>query len=171
MSVGTAALHARAVLADCEAAFLELQNANQENLRRRWFTMLALLRAVGHVLKGVDRGTSQAHRAVIDTKWEEVNAQKKAGEPAILWGFIEQERNNVLKSYQFAVRGNLTIGIPASSSGRMTDPDGSTYAPESRFNVWPLIGGPFVGEDPVKVVQQSIDFWRAYLDDIERAVA
>ncbi len=44
-------LQARAVLDDCEAAFLELKSASQDTLRRRWFTTVALLRAVGHVLR------------------------------------------------------------------------------------------------------------------------
>jgi hypothetical protein len=85
--------------------------------------------------------------------------------------FIDQERNDVLKEYLFAVRGNQTIGVPTGTIGMITSPYGTTYASESRFDVWPLVAGCFVGEQPFEVVQQSIDFWRAYLDDIERAVA
>jgi hypothetical protein len=40
-------MHARTVVADSEAALLELKNASQETLRRRWVATIALLRAVG----------------------------------------------------------------------------------------------------------------------------
>jgi hypothetical protein len=162
------ALHARAVLSDCESAFAELRAANQETLRRRWLTMLALLRAVGHVLKNVDSDTSEAHRRIILEKWKEMNATKPQY-PAILWGFIEQERNDVLKQYRFAVRGNLTIEIPTA---RPPLPVGTNYdAVEPTFNVWPLISVRFEHEEPFVVVQQAVDFWREYLDDVDRRIA
>ena len=51
-------LQARTVLDDYEAAFLELKDASQDTLRRRWFTTVALLRAVGHVLRNTDGNES-----------------------------------------------------------------------------------------------------------------
>lgn len=161
------ALHARAVLYDCEQAFIELRAANQENLRRRWLTMLTLLRSVGYVLKKIDSRTSDAHRFVIHKKWDEANAGKSRCEPPILWGFIEQERNNVLKQYEFGVRGSLIIEI---SSPPAPIPVGTNYDIEPKFDVWPLIAGRFAGEQPFVVVQQAIEYWREYLDDVEQAV-
>jgi hypothetical protein len=161
-------LHAHAVLADCEAAFIELKAATQETLRRRWFTTIALLRAVGHVLHKVDGEGSPELGAAVKKHFDDLKARKP--EPRIFWGFIEKERNDVMKLYQFSVRGNQTIGVQPGTIGTITSPFGTTYAPESRFDVWPLIAGSFAGEQPFDVVQQAIDFWREGLDKIERAV-
>jgi hypothetical protein len=181
-------LAARAVLADCEEALEELKGARQDTLRRRWLTVMALLRAVGHVLDKVDgSGTTAtpALRTAISRSYAALKASRP--NPVIFWGFIEGERNNVLKAYEFTVRGNLTIPVPASSDiphglenpilmppgsrGIAFGALGATHTPESRFSVWPLIGGPFEGQEPFKVVQQAIDFWRLYLDEVERAVS
>jgi hypothetical protein len=146
-------MRARLVLDDCEAAFADLQSASQDNLRRRWVTTMTLLRAVGHVLDKVDGEASPALRAAVDRQYR--GLKDTWPEPAIFWGFIEPERNSVLKLYEFAVRGNLTIGIPASSTGIAVSPRGTVHASESRFDVWPLTAGRFAGEQPFAVVRPS----------------
>ena len=87
----TTRLGARAVLADCDQALEELKVARQETLRRRWLTMVALLRAVGHVLDKVDGATSPALRTVINQRYAALKASRP--DPAIFWHFIEEERN------------------------------------------------------------------------------
>jgi hypothetical protein len=77
----------------------------------------------------------------------------------------------VLKVYRFAIRGNLTIGVPPGTVGFSVGPLGTTYASESRFDVSLLADGLFAGQHPFTVVQEAIDFWRTYLDEIERATA
>jgi hypothetical protein len=179
--------HARVVLSDCEAALLELQTASQELLRRRWVTMLALLRAVGHVLGKVDSHSSPAADAAIAERWDAMTRTTPQGEPKILWGFIEQERNNVLKEYQFAVRGDLRIQMPPQGGAvplapRTTPPGGigiitgpvETQYVTSTFALHPFSDdpdNPFAGQDPIAVVRDAIAFWHRYLDEIDTRVA
>jgi len=165
---------ARMVLADCEESLLELINSTQGTMRRRWVATVGLLRAVGHVLKNVDGKKSVPLLDVIKEKFSELKGTEP--DPVIFWGFIENERNNVLKEYLFAVRGNHTIEIPGYDPLRPPSPvlpPGRSIGvgadpPDPRFRISPLEHGPFAGQDPVQVVRQAIQFWRAYLDEIDR---
>jgi len=165
------------VLADCEESLLELMNAGQNNMRRRWVATVSLLRAVGHVLDKVDAETSPLARSVIDKKYREPR-------PSIFEDFIEDERNNVLKQYRFSVRGDGAIGIPTSNErvrpavpgmppgaiGMMTHQLGTeirTY----RFTIAPFDKGPFAGRDPIDVVREALTFWHEYLDDVDRRIS
>jgi len=184
-----ATTHARLVLTDCEESLLELRAAQQETLRRRWLATMALLRAVGHVLHKVDGSKSSELRTAIDRKYSELRQTQP--EPAIFWQFIELERNNLLKEYRFAVRGDLTIampggeqeglrsrvpGWPAGATGMVVEPPMPGTAPfgtrftTSRFTISPFGDGPFLGRDPVEVVQEAIAFWKRYLDEIDGAL-
>jgi hypothetical protein len=99
---------AREVLRDCEAALEDLR-AGPTGLqwRTRWAATVTLLRAVGHVLEKVDSKSSKAMATAIKEKYKELKASKS--EPQIYWGFIEQERNNILKEYRFSAKQNVTI--------------------------------------------------------------
>jgi hypothetical protein len=175
--------HARIVLADCEEAMLDLIDSKQNSLRRRWFTAIGLLRAVGHVLDKVDAETSPAARVAVNAKYAELKAGERDGRPAIFWQFIERERNNILKVYRFAVRGNLTIrmppagaglaaapGLPPGSIGITTDPLGAQYTAPV-FDILPLDDGPFIGRRPDDVLKEAIAFWKQYLDEVDRITA
>jgi hypothetical protein len=166
--MASATKHARQVLADCEASVEELRSATQDTLRRRWLTTITLLRTVGHVLDKVDGQASAAHRAAIDAAHMEL---KKTRLP-IFFEFIEDERNNVLKTYAFAVGGNVTIGIPAGDFF-LADPDFSehrTVVKKSRFEIRPVLSGHFVGRDPLSVIGEAVAFWHSYFDQIDRSV-
>ena len=67
------ALVARNVLADCEIAHQLLRKESMESAtwRPHWVLCLALLRAVGHVLKKVDGEDDEKQRAAISAKWNE----------------------------------------------------------------------------------------------------
>jgi hypothetical protein len=119
------------------------------------------------VLHKVDGNTSAAWRTVINSRWAE--RQRRKPEPQILWEFIEQQRDNVLRAYTFSVQGKVTAGTPPGSIGMISSPLGTSYAPPARFDVL-LADGPFKGQPPFEVVQQAIAFWRGYLDDVEGAV-
>jgi hypothetical protein len=173
---------ARVVLADCEEALLEFTRADQWSMRRRWVTVVGLMRAVGHVVRNVDADSSPAVAAAVADQFEKLK-QSKPDPTNIFWGFIEQERNNVLKTYRFAVRGNVTIGVlpavvprdpppemPPGSIGIVTDVLGSHHI-TSRFDIPALKDGPFAGMDPIAVIREAIAFWHAYLNEIDKEVA
>ena len=103
-------LKAREVLRDCELLLADLNNEPQSELwRLRWAGLVALLRAVGHVLDKVDGKANPEGRSVIDNAWKELNGSKP--EPKIFWKFIEDERDNILKTYIFGLRINTTIHV------------------------------------------------------------
>ena len=100
---------ARQVLQDCETLLADLR---QQELwgplfRLRWAGLVALLRAVGHVLDKVDGKASPEARAAIRTAWAAHQPPNPAG--AIFWSFIEHERDNILKQYTFGAAVNRTI--------------------------------------------------------------
>jgi hypothetical protein len=76
-------------------------NDEHPEWRTSWVAGLALLRTIGHVLVKVDSLTSKKHAETIKAAWESWKRDKK--ENWILWDFIEQERNNILKTYKFGV--------------------------------------------------------------------
>src|SRR5918996_909674 len=103
---------ARLVLRDCEAALDDLR-AGPTGLqwRTRWAAAVALLRSVGHVLQKVDVEASPAMAQAVTEAWTRMNASKP--EPRIFWGFIEEERNNILKGYRSSAKQNVTIFLSA----------------------------------------------------------
>jgi hypothetical protein len=74
---------ARLVLADCEDALKELIDCAVDFKadvgqvrRRRLMATVALLRAVGHVLKKIDAASSLTLKSVINREWQNLNATK-----------------------------------------------------------------------------------------------
>jgi len=94
-------LTARLVLEDCRLALAHLENEpDQRNWRLHWVAAVTLLRIVGHVLDKVD-GRENLHLRLAARKLYE--KWKTDPEHEIFREFIDNERNNVLKEYQFGV--------------------------------------------------------------------
>jgi len=105
-------MQARLVLADCRAALEQAERASDPvAFRVHWAALVALLRAVGHVLDKVDGRQSKSLRRAIDARWRVWNADR-AGNRAY-WSFIEAERANVLKAYESANRPALDVARKA----------------------------------------------------------
>jgi hypothetical protein len=90
---------------ECIGILFDFQNSEIDEehpeWRTSWVAGLALLRTIGHVLGKVDSLTSSKHAEAIKTAWE--RWKKDREENWILWDFIERERNNILKTYEFGV--------------------------------------------------------------------
>jgi len=163
---------ARIVLQDCKHAVaahtLDLQ---AEELRVSWVSILALLRAVGHVLDKVDATSSAPMKAAIRSWWDKINASKP--EPRIFWEFIEQERNEVLKVYEFGIRRQLefdgpehegrptriSVDLASAQGGKMTSEDGEVVSH--------LRAGSFSGRPECEVAIEAIKWWDSVLDEID----
>lgn len=93
---------AKQVLLDCKLALLELQEAENNNdiqkIRIRWYTCLALLRSVGHVLENVDKVKYNIYSKL----FEEQHNSKKTDK--IFSDFIRNERNLILKEYEYYIQ-------------------------------------------------------------------
>src|SRR5690349_3443692 len=66
--------------------------------RLYWVAGVALARAVGHVLQKVDGEHDATIQRAVASAYAAWKADKQAN--AIFWGFIEQERNQILKEYE-----------------------------------------------------------------------
>lgn len=140
---------ARKVLADCNATITEIKDGIQgDEWRRRWITVVVLLRTVGYVLKNVDATQSEKLKKIVDDKWKSIHDTKP--EPAIFWEFIEKERNNILKEYKINAGQGITIVIGGPTHYHYT-----------------INSGLFKGRDQLDVAQDAIEFWESYLDDID----
>ncbi len=107
-------MQARLVLADCRVALEQAElAADPVAFRLSWAALVALLRAVGHVLDKVDGRQSQSLRRAIDARWRRWHGDR-AGNRAY-WSFIESERNNVLKVYE---GGGMRAGQPGLDVAR-----------------------------------------------------
>src|SRR5437764_10343909 len=95
---------AREVLEDCRSALMSIQDGvSGSDWRWRWVAVVALLRAVGHVLHKVDGRTSPSMEAAIQTafhRWKD---------DSMFRDFIEHERNNVLKAYKLGAGQSVTV--------------------------------------------------------------
>ena len=156
---------ARRVLTDCETA-LEMLEDEQDEQRWRvlWIGALALLRAVGHVLRNVDGQIPRA-RAAIDAAYESWTAKP---EHLVFQEFIEKERNNVLKDYQLNVLDSAEVHVAVvvgdSDAGYVTD-EMPFVLDENLFR--PVEVGFGVGEDARDVYREAIEWWEAQLSRLE----
>jgi hypothetical protein len=157
-------------LLDCEAALEDLRSgATGLQWRTRWAAAVALLRAVGHVLLYVDGERSDELRSAVAAEHALLVASKP--EPQIFWGFIREERNNVLKAYQFNAGQSVTVRPGGISFNLTTGEEDLSFGPSGPTTYEHVMrGGPFAGHDPRDVVEQAIEWWRAYLDRVDARV-
>lgn len=135
---------------DCVGILFNFQNSDvadgDEELpewRLYWVAGIALLRTVGHVLAKVDSQSSLKHSRAISDLWDQLRGDR--GSHRIFWDFIEKERNNLLKTYEF--------GAQLSK-----DEDGYYVATSD-------------GDDAFQLFRYAVYWWRKQLTDLEDAVA
>ncbi|MFL7905269.1 hypothetical protein ACJ41P_29350 [Azospirillum argentinense] len=128
---------------DCVDILFEFQNsdADEEHTEWRllWVAGIALLRTIGHVLAKVDGAASSAHKQAVDHAWARWKADTTAN--AIFWDFIEKERNNLLKTYEFGAK------ISKGDNGYFVEFSG--------------------GEDAFQLFREAVYWWRHQLITIE----
>ena len=159
-------IRAREVLADCEQALADFQAAGLTPYwRTRWTGLVALLRAVGYVLKDIDAKQDDYLKKASDDAWYKLKSSKP--DPLIFYGFIDLERHNVVHLYRIGARLNTEI-VPGS--GRLSFYGesqqgliGSTSYKSS------ILSGVFSGRDAIEVCREAIGFWKDYLDKVEAA--
>lgn len=169
---------ARLVLQDVEHAIgMHSSDLSAEEFRISWFSIIGLLRAVGHVLDKVDAPTSPEMRQAVSDHWVQLKATKP--EPHIFWGFIDSERNRFLKSYEHSVNRGFDLPV-RTSTGALTNATTRIVTSRShgidtrgssvRLTSF-LDGGAFAGKDELDVAKQSVNWWRRYLDSIDRQMS
>ncbi len=157
---------AREVLEDCKVAVAQLRDGvSGREWRIAWVTAVALLRAVGHVLRNVDAEASPTHAQVIDSAWEQLNRSKP--DPIIFWDFIEAERNNILKEYRLSAGQGVTIRVGVAHIDLRTGEQWGEPGEPPLYH-YEMNSGPFKGTDQRVVLNQAIQWWDQYLGHIER---
>jgi hypothetical protein len=145
--------NARIVLADCREAHAELVDGLVGSLwRRRWATVVVLLRTTCDVLGKVDRveGAKEV-RDAIDAAWFKLNEDK----PDIYFKFIKSDRDLLVHEYQYLAGQNATVLLG-----------------EKRTEItYSMNDGPFKGQDPRAVAAEAMEWLERYLDDIDLAAA
>ena len=94
---------AKTVLNDCKIALEELKKAieskQKDIVRIRWFTCLALLRSVGHVLNQADnKNLNKIQKAKAKDLYNKLQSD------SIFKEFIKEERDLILKEYKSLVK-------------------------------------------------------------------
>lgn len=159
--------HARDVLKDCRVALDLLENeARDSEWRIHWVATISLLRTVGHVLSKVDGRINPKVRAAADRlfkQWKGDNARHE-----IFREFIENERNNILKEYSFAIsEGPVELGLVC----REVDGSLTEETVTIRENIYrPMSDGFYEGEDGRTLIEMAIDWWEEQLTAIDKAL-
>ena len=89
-------------------------------------------------------------------------------EPTIFWGFIQSERNNVLKEYAVGAKVNVTVRPGTVHIDLNTRTQTVRNEPQPNLYEYVTGPGPFEGRDQRDVVSEAIDFWDGYLKKVER---
>lgn len=157
---------ARHVLSDCEVALEMLENERDEQRWRvLWVGAMALLRAVGHVLRKVD-GETPWQRMIIDAAYQRWSNERS--EHTIFWNFIDKERNNILKEYSLNVLDSGEVNLVVIGEG--LDSGCAAHASPSVLNenlFRPVTGSFGAGEDARDVYREAVKWWDRELSRIE----
>jgi hypothetical protein len=160
---------ARIVLQDAKHAIEHHSDMLQgEAFRVSWFSVVGLLRAVGHVLDKVDALSSASMRNGVTYKWEELKASRP--EPLIYWEFINAERDRFLKNYEHGISRTLTV--PTLVEGIYLTVDGGNsrggeFAP-GRSYISAIASGEFAGQNERDIAWIAHDWWSDYLDTVDQ---
>lgn len=158
---GLMAIRARAVIEDCRSALIILhENPRGAQWRLTWCSTLTLLRVVGHVLKSESGAAGKApeFKKVVENWWIDLKKKKP-----IIWQFIEDDRNVLLKEYRFTAEQGLVRPPTINSHAIGTMPIGiGILEPTYRMK-----SGPFKGRDQRDVVEIAIKWWESEIEEIE----
>src|SRR3984957_915688 len=195
--IGTKA--ARDVLARCEYLLGELKaKPTGIGWEAKMSGTIALLRSFGHVLSKVYAPASSAAKAEIDKWWAEIKLSKP--KPEIFWGFIDTERNLILKEGKLragqsafvelvgvcanaaaggftdaernaASPGRIVVGAPRNKAAEQTaPPEPAVHSPKARYE-YHMNDGPFKGHDPHDLIAKALQWWRDQLDLIDSRIS
>lgn len=152
---------ARRALADLEAAHDLLENEERiEAFRVLWVGAIAICRAIGHVLQKVDAASSPKMARAIDAAYR--GWKTRPQDNPVFFEFVEEERNAVLKEYEFGFLSG-PVELVVAQSGEMSTLGDNLFVPLSQ--------GRFAGEDCRDVLGTSIEWWHSQLDLIDEAAA
>lgn len=159
---------AREILAGCDQLFDELnkETFDEPIWRLRWFSFVALLRAVGHVVEHENRkirsmGFEQLFNEVNDL-WLRDNKDK-----LIAKQFICDTRNNMLKEFNFKKIGNEPCNFMTESGKTLISERGDYFTGSTVVYVGE---GSLRGKSIYTLFNEAKIFWIKYLNAIDALV-
>jgi len=143
-------------LEDVEQCIAWLDSEDDEfRFRMGLIAAVALVRAVGHVLKKVDGARDSTLTEVIDARFAAWKADRVYAR--IFWDFIESERNYVLKQYELRFQFSPMVTTPeADHAWRLGS---AIYCP--------LTEGAYCGEHACDVLREAVAWWSREMDLID----
>ncbi len=168
-------LRADLLINDCERAINKhTESLQAEDFRLSWFSIICLLRAIGHVLDKVDSNISPELKKVINRKFEELKRSKPR--PELYWSFIELERNRFLKEYEHGIKRDITFkGTVVDGKQILMKIDvgnsqnsiiGSPHQPFRSV----ISSGVFAGRPEKEVAIEALKWWKEYIAEIKKEV-
>lgn len=107
-------------------------------------------------MQKVDSKRDPQTAEAVDATWERWKANRETN--AVFWEFIEEERNSILKQYEFGfLPGPVEVAV--TPSDELFTLDDNLFCPISE--------GRFKGEDCRDVLAQGIAWWEKELSAIE----
>ncbi|WP_010197179.1 hypothetical protein [Psychrobacter sp. PAMC 21119] len=156
---------AKKVLGDLRQSYLMLENeTNYESFRVLWVAAITLARAIGHILDKVDSRQSELMKVTVSNKWKSLKENKEVAANKIFFEFIEDERNKILKEYEFGLLSSpidLFVVDTDSIPSKFTLGDGIYI---------PLQNGFYVGTDCRDVLAEAIQWWEEYINEIDAEI-
>ncbi len=150
---------AKKVLSDLKQSHAMLESEEDyTKFRVLWVAAITLARAVGHILDKVDSKQSILMKTTIDKKWKNLKNSKNRSKNIIFFEFIENERNQILKEYEF--------GMLSSPIDLMVEGKDSVFTLDSCMYM-PLQDGKYAGEDCRDVLAEAITWWKNYICEID----
>jgi hypothetical protein len=126
--------------------------------------VVATLRAVGHVAKGVDGPRDEHVKRALEVELASLTRTKP--EPPIYWNFIADERNRVLKEMDFGARMNIVVRPGTGWWNAQTGDTGGDDGGPTAYDQF-MHGGIYDGKDPRDLCREAIAFWGAHLDRVD----
>ena len=171
-------LKAEQVIEDCEFAIAKHNSSLQgTEFRLSWWTIVSLLRAIGHVLEKVDSRESIRHAQIISDEYEKLKKTKP--KPEIYWNFIKIERDNYLKEYNYGAQRQLTNswqteqGEKAFISVRLDDQSTGRITPlmPSMYQESFIKEGYYKGENEHRIACEALSWCKAYVENIKKRIS
>jgi len=162
-------MKAREVFKDCEYAKVCLQRAIDENrfedAKLFWFAALAMLRAIGHVLRNVDaKQHGDNFRDALEYRF------KLWKQDPIFMNFIERERNNILKEYESSLSEQATTDefyLLTESGDRLVTESGDALVGTTTITTLVKGNGVYSGTSPADALTRALAWWDIQLSEFE----
>jgi hypothetical protein len=109
-------------------------------------------------------------KSAIDQKWHELQASRP--KPLIFWGFIEPERNRLLKNYEHGISRSLVSRRANGEVIKLLDSgnaQGGIYGKGIDTESF-IASGPFANRPEIEVALEAWAWWGQYLDKIDAIV-